>query len=154
MMVYEYYLFYRLHRNKVYPLLTSRGIGYSCQKATRVSAPFTEGGYYGKGERPNTELASNSTLAHRRKIWNLGTMIPTSMTLLEVRSTTKLIRQLYGPSFAWQIRLIKKGFGTIPVELISLVPQGTSNSLKLLALPNHSWLLIFKICLGRPGKAL
>jgi hypothetical protein len=27
---------------------------------TRVSVPFTEGHYYGRGERPNTELADNS----------------------------------------------------------------------------------------------
>ncbi|HVD36116.1 MAG TPA: hypothetical protein VNB68_01790 [Nitrososphaeraceae archaeon] len=27
---------------------------------TRVSVPFTEGHYYGKDERPNTELADNS----------------------------------------------------------------------------------------------
>jgi len=26
----------------------------------RVSVPFTEGHYYGRGERPNTELADNS----------------------------------------------------------------------------------------------
>ncbi|MFZ0328725.1 MAG: hypothetical protein WBP64_07805 [Nitrososphaeraceae archaeon] len=34
--------------------------------AIRVSAPFTEGRYYGKGERPNTELARNSTFPYRR----------------------------------------------------------------------------------------
>lgn len=27
---------------------------------TRVSVPFTEGHYYGRAERPNTELADNS----------------------------------------------------------------------------------------------
>jgi hypothetical protein len=27
---------------------------------TRVSVPFTEGHYYGREERPNTELADNS----------------------------------------------------------------------------------------------
>ena len=27
---------------------------------TRVSVPFTEGHYYGREERPNTELAHNS----------------------------------------------------------------------------------------------
>lgn len=27
---------------------------------TRVSVPFTEGHYYGRVERPNTELADNS----------------------------------------------------------------------------------------------
>ncbi len=26
----------------------------------RVSVPFTEGHYYGRGERPNTELAYNN----------------------------------------------------------------------------------------------
>lgn len=34
--------------------------------AIRVSAPFTEGRYYGEGERPNTELARNSTSPYRR----------------------------------------------------------------------------------------
>ena len=29
----------------------------------RVSVPFTEGHYYGGGERPNTELADNSPSA-------------------------------------------------------------------------------------------
>jgi hypothetical protein len=29
---------------------------------TRVSVPFTEGHYYGKDERPNTELADNRSL--------------------------------------------------------------------------------------------
>ncbi len=28
----------------------------------RVSVPFTEGHYYGRGKRPNTELADNSSL--------------------------------------------------------------------------------------------
>jgi nitrite reductase/ring-hydroxylating ferredoxin subunit/multimeric flavodoxin WrbA len=40
----------------------------SCQTAARVSVPFTEGRYYGKGERPNTELADNSPFAHGRII--------------------------------------------------------------------------------------
>jgi len=31
----------------------------------RVSVPFTEGHYYGRGERPNTELADNSPSACR-----------------------------------------------------------------------------------------
>jgi hypothetical protein len=34
--------------------------------AIRVSAPFTEGRYYGKGERPNTELVRNSTFPYGR----------------------------------------------------------------------------------------
>jgi len=32
----------------------------ACKTVTRVSVPFTEGHYYGTGERPNTELAHNS----------------------------------------------------------------------------------------------
>lgn len=32
----------------------------------RVSVPFTEGHYYGGGERPNTELADNSPSACRK----------------------------------------------------------------------------------------
>ena len=32
---------------------------------TRVYTPFTEGHYYGKGEKPNTELADNSAFTHR-----------------------------------------------------------------------------------------
>ena len=31
----------------------------ACKTVTRVSVPFTEGHYYGMGERPNTELAHN-----------------------------------------------------------------------------------------------
>ncbi len=33
---------------------------YYCKMMARVSVPFTEGHYYGRGERPNTELADNS----------------------------------------------------------------------------------------------
>ncbi|HEX5892539.1 MAG TPA: hypothetical protein VFY41_06735 [Nitrososphaeraceae archaeon] len=33
----------------------------------RVFVPFTEGHYYGRGERPNTELADNSYSAYRKK---------------------------------------------------------------------------------------
>ncbi len=29
----------------------------ACKRVTRVSVPFTDGHYCGKGERPNTELA-------------------------------------------------------------------------------------------------
>ena len=32
----------------------------------RVSVPFTEGHNYGRGERPNTELADNSLSARRK----------------------------------------------------------------------------------------
>jgi hypothetical protein len=32
---------------------------------TRVLASFTDGHYYGKGERPNTKLADNSLFANR-----------------------------------------------------------------------------------------
>ena len=35
---------------------------------TRVSVPLTEGHYYGRGERPNTELADNSPSACRKKL--------------------------------------------------------------------------------------
>jgi hypothetical protein len=34
---------------------------------TRVFVPFTEGHYYGKGKRPNTELADNSPFTSRAK---------------------------------------------------------------------------------------
>jgi hypothetical protein len=34
----------------------------------RVSVPFTEGHYYGRGERPNTELADNTPLPAGRFI--------------------------------------------------------------------------------------
>ena len=37
----------------------------SCETVARVCTPFTEGHYYGKGEKPNTELADNSAFTHR-----------------------------------------------------------------------------------------
>jgi len=38
----------------------------------RVSVPFTEGHNYGRGERPNTELADNSPFACREHIcWEI-----------------------------------------------------------------------------------
>ena len=37
----------------------------SCKMVARVCTPFTEGHYYGKGEKPNTELADNSAFTHR-----------------------------------------------------------------------------------------
>jgi hypothetical protein len=44
-----------------------------CKTVTRVSVPFTEGHYYGKGKRPNTELADNSPFTSRRKIQEKNT---------------------------------------------------------------------------------
>ena len=41
---------------------------YYCQTVTRVSVPFTEGHYYGREKRPNTELAHNSLSTNTRKI--------------------------------------------------------------------------------------
>ena len=38
---------------------------HTCKRMARVSVPFTEGHYYGRGERPNTELADNSPSACR-----------------------------------------------------------------------------------------
>jgi len=39
---------------------------------TRVSVPFTEGHYYGRGEKPNTELADNSPSARRKRLlWDI-----------------------------------------------------------------------------------
>jgi len=35
----------------------------------RVSVPFTEGHYYGREERPNTELADNSLFTCRESIF-------------------------------------------------------------------------------------
>ena len=40
----------------------------------RVSVPFTEGHYYGRGERPNTELAHNSLSACRKFIVNISSI--------------------------------------------------------------------------------
>jgi len=39
----------------------------ACKTVTRVSVPFTEGHYYGMGERPNTGLADNSPLTGRQQ---------------------------------------------------------------------------------------
>jgi|GraSoiStandDraft_54_1057290.scaffolds.fasta_scaffold106414_2 hypothetical protein len=38
----------------------------ACKTVTRVSVPFTEGHYCGKGERPNTGLADNSPFTCRK----------------------------------------------------------------------------------------
>lgn len=48
--------------NENYSIIKRWSILYkdSCKTVTRVSVPFTEGHYYGKDERPNTELADNS----------------------------------------------------------------------------------------------
>jgi hypothetical protein len=37
----------------------------ACKTVARVCTPFTEGHYYGKGEKPNTELADNSAFTYR-----------------------------------------------------------------------------------------
>ena len=37
----------------------------SCKTVTRVCTSFTEGHYYGRGERPNKELTDNSTFIYR-----------------------------------------------------------------------------------------
>lgn len=38
----------------------------------RVSVPMTEGYYYGRGERPNTELAYNSPSTPRKRLlWDI-----------------------------------------------------------------------------------
>jgi len=42
----------------------------ACKMVIRVSAPFTEDDYCGKGKRPNTELARNSPFASRRSVCN------------------------------------------------------------------------------------
>jgi hypothetical protein len=39
---------------------------YACKMVARVSVPFTGGHYYGREERPNTELADNSLSARRK----------------------------------------------------------------------------------------
>jgi hypothetical protein len=38
----------------------------ACKMLARVSVPFTDGHYYGRGERSNTELAHNSLSAGRQ----------------------------------------------------------------------------------------
>jgi hypothetical protein len=43
----------------------------SCKTVARVCTPFTEGHYYGKGEKPNTELADNSAFTYRRLLYAL-----------------------------------------------------------------------------------
>ena len=43
-----------------YGLNKKRLIIQTCKRMARDSVPFTEGHYYGRGERPNTELADNS----------------------------------------------------------------------------------------------
>ena len=43
-----------------------RGRKNLCKTVARVCTPFTEGRYYGKGEKPNTELADNSTFTYMR----------------------------------------------------------------------------------------
>jgi len=47
-----------------------KGIMYlhTCKMVARVSVPFTEGYYCGRGERPNTELADNSPSAGRENV--------------------------------------------------------------------------------------
>jgi hypothetical protein len=40
---------------------------YTCKMMARVSVPFTEGCYCDGGERPNTELADNSSSICRKK---------------------------------------------------------------------------------------
>jgi len=73
MKVHEYYLFYPFVSQQRYPLLTSRGVGYSRQRATQGYAPFTEA----KCERPHGELAHNNTVLSDRMIWIWQTIIAT-----------------------------------------------------------------------------
>jgi hypothetical protein len=46
-----------------------------CKTVTRVSAPFTEDDYCGKGERPNTEQAHNSPYVSRCSLQDLYTYV-------------------------------------------------------------------------------
>jgi hypothetical protein len=39
----------------------------ACKMAAGVLASFTQSGYYGRGERPNTKLADKSSSSGRRK---------------------------------------------------------------------------------------
>jgi hypothetical protein len=41
---------------------------HACKMMARVSVPFTDGHYYGREERPNTELAHNSLSAGRQTL--------------------------------------------------------------------------------------
>jgi hypothetical protein len=93
---------------------------------TRVSVPFTEGHYYGKGKRPNTELANNSPFTSRRKIWEKNT---SEYKLREqVMMTTILILYIFSAEpRTCTIQLIKrilnKGAGgqeqrCLPISLI------------------------------------
>jgi hypothetical protein len=60
--------FIHSYSSKGYPLLTSLGIGYSLSKGDPGFCSFTEGIYKVKGERPNAELAHNSTVPSGRMI--------------------------------------------------------------------------------------
>jgi hypothetical protein len=44
----------------------------ACKMVIRVSAPFTEDHYCGKGKRPNTELAHNSHFASRHSFTDVS----------------------------------------------------------------------------------
>ena len=59
----------------------------------RVSVPFTGGHYYGREERPNTELAQNS-LSACRKIDVVGNLDFSSIVPLSAPSKNRIVNPI------------------------------------------------------------